>query len=76
MFITKKGLEEIIQKRLMEHEHEHEHEYQKNCELEYTFRRIADDYERLTKRVSKLEQEVWKPTPTTNEIVERTCVGI
>lgn len=72
MLITKKGLEELIQKRLAEHERE----YQKNCELEYTFRRIADDYERLTMRVSKLEQEVWKPTPTTNEIVERTCMGI
>ena len=72
MFITKKGLEEIIQKRLMEHEHE----YQKNRDLDYTFRRIADDHERLAMRVSKLEQEVWKPTPTTNETVERTCMGI
>ena len=72
MFITKKGLEELIQKRLAEHERE----YQKNCELEYTFRRIADDYERLTKRVYKLEQEVWKPTPTTDEKVERTWMGI
>ena len=72
MFITKKGLEELIQKRLAEHERE----YQKNCELEHTFRRIADDYERLTMRVSKLEQEVWKPTPTTDEKVERTWMGI
>ena len=72
MLITKKGLEELIQKRLAEQERE----YQKNRDLDYTFRRIADDYERLAKRVSKLEQEVWKPTPTTNEIVERTCMGI
>ena len=72
MFITKKGLEELIQKRLAEHERE----YQKNCELDYTFRRIADDYERLTMRVSKLEHEVWKPTPTTEGKVERTCMGI
>ena len=72
MFITKKGLEELIQKRLAEHERE----YQKNCELEYTFRRIAEEHERLAIRVSKLEQEVWKPTPTTNEKVERTWMGI
>lgn len=72
MFITKKGLEELIQKRLAEQEREH----QKKCDLDYTFRRIADDHERLAMRVSKLEQEVWKPTPTTNEKVERTCMGI
>ena len=72
MFITKKGLEELIQKRLAEQEREH----QKKCDLEYTFRRIVEDHERLAMRVSKLEQEVWKPTPTTNEKVERTCMGI
>ena len=72
MFITKKGLEELIQKRLAERERD----YQKNCELEYTFRRIAEDHERLATRVANLEREVWKPTPTTNEKVERTCMGI
>ena len=51
MFITKKGLEELIQKRLAEQEREH----QKKCDLDYTFRRIADDHERLAMRVSKLE---------------------
>ena len=72
MFITKKGLEELIQKRLAEQEREH----QKNRELDYSFRRISEEHERLAMRVSKLEQEVWKPTPTTNEKVERTWMGI
>ena len=72
MFITKKGLEELIQKRLAEQERE----YQKNRDLDYTFRLIADDHERLAMRVANLEREVWKPTPTTNEKVERTCMGI
>ena len=72
MFITKKGLEELIQKRLAEQERE----YQKNRDLDYTFRQIADDHERLAMRVSNLEREVWKPTPTTNEKVERTGMGI
>ena len=72
MFITKKGLEELIQKRLAEQERE----YQKNRDIDYTFRQIADDHARLAMRVSNLEQEVWKPTPTTNEKVERTCMGI
>lgn len=72
MFITKKGLEELIQKRLGEQERE----YQKNRDLDYNFRRIADDHERLAMRVSKLEQEVWKPTPTNVEPVEHTYIGI
>lgn len=72
MFITKKGLEELIQKRLAEQERE----YQKNRDIDYTFRQIVDDHERLAMRVSKLEQEVWKPTPTTDKKVERTCMGI
>ena len=72
MFITKKGLEELIQKRLAEQERE----YQKNRDLDYTFRRIADDHERLAKRVANLEREVWKPTPTNDEKVERTYIGI
>lgn len=72
MFITKKGLEELIQKRLAEQERE----YQKNRDLDYAFRRIADDHERLVMRVAKLEQEVWKSTPTTDEKVERTWMGI
>lgn len=72
MFITKKGLEELIQKRLAEQERE----YQKNRDLDYSFRRITEEHERLAMRVSKLEQEVWKPTPTTDGKVERTCMGI
>ena len=72
MFITKKGLEELIQKRLAEQERE----YQKNRDIDYTFRGIADDYERLAIRVANLEREVWKPTPTTNEKVERTYTRI
>ena len=72
MFITKKGLEELIQKRLAEQERE----YQKNRDLDYSFRRIAEEHERLAIRVAKLEQEVWKPTPTTDEKVERTWMGI
>ena len=72
MFITKKGLEELIQKRLAEQERE----YQKNRDLDYSFRRITEEHERLAMRVAKLEQEVWKHTPTTNEKVERTCMGI
>lgn len=72
MFITKKGLEELIQKRLAEQERER----QKNLELEYSFRRISEEHERLAMRVSKLEDEVWKPTPPTTEKVERTCMGI
>lgn len=72
MFITKKSLEELIQKRLAEQERE----YQKNRDLDYAFRRIAEDHERLAMRVADLEQEVRKPTPTTNEKVERTWMGI
>lgn len=72
MFITKKGLEELIQKRLAEQERE----YKKNRDIDYIFRQMADDHERLTLRVSKLEQEVWKPTPTNVGTVERTCMGI
>lgn len=72
MFITKKGLEELIQKRLAEQERE----YQKNRDLDYTFRRIADDHARLAMRVADLEREVLKPTPTTDEKVERTWMGI
>lgn len=72
MFITKKGLEELIQKRLAEQERE----YQKNRDIDYTFRQITDDHVRLAMRVSKLEQEVWKPTPTNVETVERTYTGI
>ena len=72
MFITKKGLEELIQKRLAEQERE----YQRNRDLDYNFMRISEDHERLAMRVSKLEQEVWKPTPTTDRKVEGTCMGI
>lgn len=72
MFITKKGLEELIQKRLAEQEREH----QKKCDLDYTFRQILDDHERLAMRVANLEREVWKPIPTNDEKVERTCMGI
>ena len=72
MFITKKGLEELIQKRLAEQEREN----QKNRDLDYSFRRITEEHERLAMRVAKLEHEVCKPTPSTNEKVERTCMGI
>ena len=72
MFITRKGLEELIQKRLAEQERE----YQKNRDLDYTFRQITEEQERLAMRVSKLEQEVWKPTPTTDGKVGRICMGI
>lgn len=72
MFITKKGLEELIQKRLAEQERKN----QKDRELDYIFKRISDDHERLAMRVSNLEREVWKPKPTNDEKVERTCMGI
>ena len=70
MFITEKELEELIQKHLAEQDRE----YQKNRDLDYTFRMMADDHKRLAMRVSKLEQEVWKPTPTTDKKVERTYI--
>lgn len=72
MFITKKGLEELIQKRLAEQEREN----QKDRELDYALKQISDDHERLAMRVSNLEWEVWKSKPTTDEKVERTCTGI
>ena len=64
MIISKKHLEELIQKRLCEQERE----FAKNREMDYTFRNIRDDYDRLNKRVANLEREIYKPKPVSEEV--------
>lgn len=63
MIISRKHLEELIQKRLYEQEREN----QKNRDIDYTFRNIHDDYERLNMRVANLEREIYKPKPVSEE---------
>lgn len=70
MIISKKHLEELIQKRLCEQERE----FAKNREMDYTFRNIRDDYDRLNMRVANLEREIYKPKPVSEEV--RSCNGI
>ena len=69
MIISKKHLEELIQKRL----NDQEREYQRNRDIDYTFRNIRDDYERLSMRVSNLEREIYKLKTGSEEV--RTCNG-
>lgn len=69
MIISRKHLEELIQKRLYEQEREN----QKNRDIDYTFRSIHDDYERLSMRVANLEREIYKPKPVSEEA--KTCNG-
>lgn len=69
MIISRKHLEELIQKRLNEQEREN----QKNRDLDYTFKNIHDDYERLSMRVANLEREIYKPNPVSEKV--RTCNG-
>ena len=69
MIISRKHLEELIQKRLNEQEREN----QKNRDIDYTFRNIHDDYERLNMRVANLEREIYKLKPVSEEV--RTCNG-
>lgn len=64
MIISRKHLEELIQKRLNEQEREN----QKNRDIDYTFRNIRDDYERLSMRVANLEREIYKPKPVSEEV--------
>lgn len=69
MIISRKHLEELIQKRLIEQEREN----QKNRDIDYTFRNIQKDYERLSMRVANLEREIYKPKPVSEEA--GTCNG-
>lgn len=64
MIISRKHLEELIQKRLNEQEREN----QKNRDIDYIFRNIRDDYERLSMRVANLEREIYKPKPVSEEV--------
>lgn len=64
MIISRKHLEELIQKRLNEQEREN----QKNRDIDYTFRNIRDDYERLNMRVANLEREIYKLKPVSEEV--------
>lgn len=64
MIISRKHLEELIQKRLNEQEREN----QKNRDIDYTFRNISDDYERLNMRVANLEREIYKLNPVSEEV--------
>lgn len=70
MIISKKHLEELIQKRL----NAQECEFERNRDIDYTFRNIRDDYDRLNMRVANLEREIYKPKPVSEEV--RTCNGI
>ena len=70
MIISKKHLEELIQKRL----NEQQCEFERNRDIDYTFRNIRDDYDRLNMRIANLEREIYKPNPVLEEA--RTCNGI
>ena len=70
MIISKKHLEELIQKRL----YEQEREFAKNRDIDYTFRNSHKDYDRLSMRVANLEHEIYKSKPVSEEV--RSCNGI
>lgn len=70
MIISKKRLEELIQKRL----NEQKCEFERNRDIDYTFRNIRDDYDRLNMRIANLEHEIYKLKPGSEEV--RTCNGI